>query len=156
MNVLVRMLNPQALENLRNTFRAIDKDNTGQINVEELQVALEKANLKITAEEVGRVIDSCDYAGNGKINYSEFLAATLSVQHVLNDELLYALFKHFDTDNSGYITCENLEEAFKAGKKISSDEIKEILESHDIEKDGRISLEEFKVMFKKVDLGVIT
>ena len=45
-----------------------------------------------------------DYAGNGKINYSEFLAATIHIQEVLTYEKAWALFKYFDTDDSGTIT----------------------------------------------------
>ena len=53
-----------------------------------------------------------DYRGNGKINYSEFIAATISVQEVLTNEKLYVLFKHFDVDDTSFITSENLRQAF--------------------------------------------
>jgi calcium-dependent protein kinase len=57
--------------------------------------------------------------GNGKINYSEFLAATVSIKSVLTNELLWGLFKHFDTDDSDFITSENIQEAMaKVGKAI--------------------------------------
>ena len=93
-------------------------------------------------------MENVDFRGNGKINYSEFLAATISVKNVLNDELLYALFKHFDTDDSDFITLENIREAFnKAGKQVDEREIEEMIEKHDIAKDKRISFDEFKVMF---------
>lgn len=49
-----------------------------------------------------------DYAGNGKINYSEFLVATIEIKKVLTFDRLWALFQYFDTDNSGYITPANL------------------------------------------------
>jgi Ca2+-binding EF-hand superfamily protein len=49
-------------------------------------------------------MDKIDYAGNGKINYSEFLIATIEVSRVVNQEKLMALFRYFDTDNSGVIT----------------------------------------------------
>ena len=65
-----------------------------------------------------------DYAGNGKINYSEFLAATIEVKQVLTEEKLWAIFKYFDTDDSGFITTENLKQAFaKTGKKITDKDI---------------------------------
>jgi calcium-dependent protein kinase len=65
-------------------------------------------------------MQNVDYEGNGLINYSEFLAATMSVQTVLTEEKLYALFKHFDTDNSDYITPENIREAFlQNGRELS-------------------------------------
>lgn len=89
-----------------------------------------------------------DYAGNGKINYSEFLAATVELKKVLTYDRLWALFKYFDTDNSGYITPANLREAFaKSGKMLSKEEMSQILELHDLEKNGVLSFDEFRQIF---------
>lgn len=42
-------------------------------------------------------------------------------------------FKYFDTDNSGYITIDNLAGIFEAsGKSISKDQIAEIIKEVDI------------------------
>ena len=61
-----------------------------------------------------------DYFGNHKINYSEFLAATLDVKAFLNDDKLNAIFSQFDTDNSGYISRENIVTALtKMGHEIT-------------------------------------
>ena len=49
---------------------------------------------------------------NQKINYTEFIAATLNVREFLTDSKLYYLFRMFDVDQSGYITLENLNDAF--------------------------------------------
>lgn len=46
-----------------------------------------------------------DEGGDKKINYSEFLAATISVKKILTEEKLMAIFKQFDTDGSGKITA---------------------------------------------------
>ena len=46
-------------------------------------------------------------------------------------------FHHFDVDNSGYITEQNLSEVFhREGKKITKEQIHEILESVDFDKKG--------------------
>ncbi len=122
----------------------MDRDQTGLINAEELKNALVDGGLNLPQDEIDRIMKDVDFQGNGKINYSEFLAATLSVKNVLNEELLFALFKHFDTDDSEYITVENIKEAFgKAGKTFTDDQIREMVEKHDIEKNGKISFEEF-------------
>ena len=96
------------------------------------------------------MISEIDYHANGKINYSEFLAATLHVQTFLTDEKLWALFKQFDTDDSNVITADNILAAMeKWGRKISEQEVKELLEMHDINRNGSISFEEFKFMLLK-------
>ena len=90
------------------------------INFEELHEALVSTNHQVNAEEIRQIIQNVDYAGNGKINYSEFLAATIEIKRVLSEDKLWALFKYFDTDNSGIITPTNLKEAFaKTGKILS-------------------------------------
>jgi len=109
---------------------------------------MRKANYNMTANELKTLMERVDYMGNGKINYSEFLAATISIKSVLTYDKMWALFKHFDTDDSGFITPENIREAFgKVGKNLSDKDINDILENHDIENNGMISFEEFKQMF---------
>lgn len=83
------------------------------ISLTELTSAYQKTTTtSLTPQKVKAIMRNVDYHGNGKINYSEFLAATVQVRSVLTDEKIYALFKHFDTDNSEYITADNIREAF--------------------------------------------
>ena len=64
--------------------------------------------MKLPADEIDEIIDNVQFSNENpemhKINYSQFLAATISVKKVLNDDMLLALFKHFDIDNSDFIT----------------------------------------------------
>ena len=106
MNILVKMADNKDIEDLREMFIRIDKDTTGYINAGELRDALNEANIKIDDNELQQIISECDYKGNVKsINYSEFLAATISVRKILSEEKLLAIFKTFDVDNSGTITA---------------------------------------------------
>jgi len=71
--------------------------------------------------------------GNGKINYSEFIAATLSQRIYMNEERLWIAFKYFDIDNSGFITADNLMEAMKkVGKVMSEQEVAEMIQEADL------------------------
>ncbi len=54
---------------------------------------MEKANIHLTHDEIQNIIEEIDYFGNGQINYSEFLSATISVQSILNHDRLVLLFK---------------------------------------------------------------
>ena len=49
------------------------------------------------------MIDELDYVsgGEGEINYSEFLAATLDMNRLLDERKLKAVFSIFDTDGKG-------------------------------------------------------
>ena len=68
----------------------------------------------------------------------------------MTEEKLWMIFKHFDVDDTNFISRENIVKAMeKLGKEITEDEINEAIEKHDIKQDGQISFEEFKIMFSK-------
>ena len=62
----------------------------------------------MSEEEINNIIKELDFAENKRINYSEFIAATINVKEYLTDERLQAIFNQFDIDNSGKITKANL------------------------------------------------
>lgn len=76
-----------------------------------MREALKEAGLKYDENDLNQIVQEVDYHGSNRINYSEFLAATVSIQKILTNERLVAMFKQFDTDNSGYITPEDIVEA---------------------------------------------
>lgn len=95
---------------------------------------MEKQASKASQEELQAIIDKVDHAHNDKINYTEFIAATLDVSSIINkdDKKLHAIFNTFDVDNTGMITRENLKMAFsKYGRDITKEEIDNIMKEHD-------------------------
>ena len=142
----------EKLEALRLQFQRIDLDGSGCINASELTQAMLDANfIGVREETINNIISEIDYVGNGKINYTEFLAATLTFSETLSDEMLQRLFKKFDVDNSGYITKENLLDAFKrlGRNNLTLDDVTEMIKVHDTEQDHVLSFNEFKVIFSK-------
>ena len=120
MNMLVKMVDREKIKDLKQQFAEVDKDNTGEISAEELRQAIKQADLHESSEQIEQIISEVDYFGNHKINYSEFLAGTLDVKAFLNDDKLAAIFNQFDTDNSGYISRENIVTALaKMGHEIT-------------------------------------
>merc|ERR1712194_130734 len=51
-----------------------------------------------------------DLAGDGHINHGEFLAATAQRKVLVEEKLFRVAFDRFDTDHSGVISQENLQE----------------------------------------------
>ena len=149
LSVLVRMLDETQISHLSQAFQEIDIDRTGMISFSELQQAFENnTKISLSNQQIKTIMRNVDYQGNGKINYSEFLAATISISSVLTQEKLYALFKHFDTDNSEFITPDNIREAFNQnGRQLSLKQTQQILHDHDVMGDGRLSFDEFKAIF---------
>ena len=69
---------------------------------------MQKKDLNLSKGDIQEMIAEVDYHGNGKINYSEFLSATIDVRTFLTKQKMQAIFQQFDTDNSGKITAENI------------------------------------------------
>lgn len=57
----------------------VDVNHTGLIDAEELMNAIKASGLDIEQSEVENIIQAINFKGNGEINYSEFIAATISV-----------------------------------------------------------------------------
>ena len=54
----------------------------------------------------------------GSIDYEEFLAATVNLNHLEKEDTMYNAFRHFDTDNSGYITQTEMEDALSVRANV--------------------------------------
>lgn len=86
--MLVKMADQDSIDQLREQFSKIDIDGTGLINADELKQAIKESNLAIPDGDVEKIISEVDYFGNKKINYTEFLVATLDVKSFLDDNKL--------------------------------------------------------------------
>lgn len=115
----------------------VDVDHTGLLDAEELMNGIKAAGIEIKPEEVDAIIESVNFKGNGEINYSEFIAATISVKEILTVERLYALFKEFDHEDIEVLTSHNIKGAMKRmGKDITNEDIEIMLNEHHVSKDG--------------------
>ena len=104
--------------------------------------------MNVSGAEITEMISQMDYHNNKKINYSEFLAATIDIQSFLSESRLKAVFNQFDTDSSGKITEENICLAMqKLGKEISRKEVHQMILKHDRTGDGMLNFDEFKAIF---------
>lgn len=59
----------------------------------------------------GTLRQEVDVLVAGSIDYEEFLAATVNLNHLEKEDTMYNAFRHFDSDNSGYISQAELEDA---------------------------------------------
>lgn len=64
--------------------------------------------MPLPEKDILKIIEEVDYFGNGKINYTEFLVATLDLKIILDNNKLKAVFQQFDSDNTGQITKDNI------------------------------------------------
>jgi len=136
-------LDENEINNLKKVFSAFDKSKDGQISYEELRQGLiQLKSNRITEQDIYFLFQALDVDRNGKIDYTEFIAATLQRANYLRNDRLLEAFLNFDKDKSGKITKEELLEALKANK-TQEKEIEKYIKAVDKNKDGKIDYNEF-------------
>lgn len=78
-NILVKMSNEAETKTMTEQFRRLDIDGSGMISIDEMTLFMTRLTPEIGNDEIKRIFKEVDYVGNGKINYSEFLSATLDI-----------------------------------------------------------------------------
>lgn len=121
-------------KHLRETFRILDVSNSGSINKEQLKKAIKLDdnisyyNQQLINKIIEKMFAKFDFNKDGEINYSEFLAATVCKKQVLTRQNLRFAFHHFDTDNEGYITKNDLKEVFRrSGQTLTDSDLNTII-----------------------------
>ena len=125
-------------------FKLVNENGDGKLTKNELKKTL----LKFVSEEF---LQNYDYDGifsmmdgdnKGYINYEEFLRGALERKRILNDIILRYAFNYFDPDGCGYIKKKKIKSIF--GNKIDNITFQFIFDEVDLDKDGKISFENFK------------
>nr|AFK09219.1 calcium-dependent protein kinase [Dunaliella salina] len=137
------------LAGLKEMFHSIDTDNSGTISVEELHEGLRKKGSHVDPREAQYIMDSIDVNGNSRIDYEEFLAATLHLTKLNREEQMINAFKFFDKDESGFITKDEIVRGLAdLGEEANKDEVNAIMSQADKNGDGKIDYEEFCIMMR--------
>ena len=76
-----------------------------------------------------------DVDGNGYLDYGEFVAVTIHLQKMENDEHFHRAFMYFDKDGSGYIELDELRDALAdESAQTDSDVVTQIMQEVDTNK----------------------
>ncbi|KAJ8769782.1 hypothetical protein K2173_007642 [Erythroxylum novogranatense] len=149
LRVIAGCLSEEEIMGLKEMFKGMDTDNSGTITLEELKQGLAKQGTKLSEYEVKQLMEAADADGSGTIDYDEFITATMHLNRMDREDHLYTAFQHFDKDNSGYITTEELEQALREFGMNDGSDLKDIISEVDADNDGRINYDEFVAMMKK-------
>merc|ERR1711998_495332 len=95
-------------------------------------------------EKVEKMFTDMDSTHSGEIDYTEFLAATVSSQKVVASGSIKSAFAMLDCDGDGYITKPDLENAFDGC--LAEKSLGRFL--HCSDESGRISYDSFKKMIR--------
>ncbi|XP_049379209.1 calcium-dependent protein kinase 1-like [Solanum stenotomum] len=148
LRVIAESLSEEEIAGLKEMFRMIDTDNSGQITFEELKDGLKRFGSNLKESEIYDLMQAADVDNSGTIDYGEFIAATLHLNKIERDDHLFAAFSYFDKDGSGYITADELQHACEEFG-IGDVRMEEMIREADQDNDGRIDYNEFVAMMQK-------
>ncbi|CAA7057133.1 unnamed protein product [Microthlaspi erraticum] len=148
LSVIAEHLSVEEASGIKERFQVMDTSNRGKITFDELRIGLKKLGIVIPQDEVQILMDAGDIDRDGYLDVNEFVAISVHIRKMGNDEHLKRAFTFFDKDNSGYIEIEELREALANELDTSEEVVESIIQDVDTNKDGRISYEEFVTMMK--------
>ncbi|KAL2492780.1 Calcium-dependent protein kinase 30 [Abeliophyllum distichum] len=149
LRVIAEHLSVEEAEVIRDMFMLMDTNNDGKVTYEELKAGLRKVGSQLAEPEIKLLMDVADVDGNGVLDYGEFVAVTIHLQRMENDEHFHRAFMFFDKDGSGYIEIDELREALAdESGETDVDVLNDIMREVDTNKDGQIDYEEFVAMMK--------
>jgi len=158
-----RFLTEDRIETLKDLFRSLDTNGDGVLSLEEIQEGLLKFGLRELPADLQQVVAAVDADGSGSIDYTEFLAATLSKLPLeLNEDVLQAAFRLFDKDGDGKIDAQELKGVLQpddstiekmglskgAADAALNSKVRELMSEVDQNGDGRIDFQEFVHMMR--------
>lgn len=149
LRVIAEHLTVEEAAGLKEGFKLMDTNNRGKINIDELRVGLHKLGHQVPDSDVQILMEAGDVDKDGHLDYGEFVAISVHLRKMGNDEHLRKAFQFFDENQSGYIEIEELRNALSDEVETNSEEVTNaIMHDVDTDKDGRISYDEFATMMK--------
>ncbi|KNA18999.1 hypothetical protein SOVF_065580 [Spinacia oleracea] len=152
LKVIAEHLSTEEVAGIKEAFDAMDTGKAGKINLEQLRVGLQKLGHHIPDADLQILMDAADVDGNGTLNYGEFVAVSVHIRKMANDEHLHRAFSFFDKNKTGFIEVDELRDALNDDCDVVSNNTEEVINAimHDVDtdKDGRISYDEFSSMMK--------
>ena len=136
----------------------MDVSKTGKITKEELFQGFQ-AYTDEAREEVDAIFKEVDLDGNGEIEFSEWIVASIDKNSLITDEKLKLAFALFDKDGGGTIDSAEVKATltgFNQEEETEEDALiwAELVNEVDLDGNGEIDFYEFCHMMRKMIISV--
>lgn len=160
MKVVSREIIYEEEEELLTLFHIFDPDRKGYVTKDQMRTVLKKLGLNFTEQQINLMMEVADKAGDGRINYEEFVQLNRSglytnqpkertpslsafISAVEFDKYREA-FRLFDIDNTKKISVGELKHVLEnLGFKTSSGDLEKRIKEIDRRRNGVINFDEF-------------
>lgn len=139
------------LEDLKEAFRTIDKDNNGYINLKELGSAMRVFGFELNDSELQELMKEYDKDDNNCLDLTEFVDLMIKKKEEQKEDLdNFDTFQMLDINEDGYLSKEYLKLLFKNIELDLNDEmLDEFFQYADKDNDNKINVGEFMNFMKE-------
>ncbi|XP_043694740.1 calcium-binding protein CML37-like [Telopea speciosissima] len=130
---------------LERLFRYFDENGDGKISPTELQSCASAVGSELSAEEAAVVVGSSDSDGDGLLGFDDFVR----LMEGDGEEDLREAFGMYAMDGCDFITAKSLKRMLsRLGESKTTRECKGMISVYDLNGDGVLSFEEFRIMMR--------
>ena len=142
-------LNVRAREKeYKRAFDFIDRDGSGQLDVDELAVLFKLVGQSASKNEIEQLIKTVDNNGDGKVDFEEFVQMLEREKRQKDESDLRQYFNVFDEDRKGYISAERLKRSLdQMGEPVTLGEAQAMIRYADVNGDGKVTMDDFMASF---------
>ncbi|KAF9178816.1 hypothetical protein BGZ51_001442 [Haplosporangium sp. Z 767] len=131
----------------REAFNLYDRKGTGNIPTSSLGDLLRAIGQNPTQSEIKELVAEADPSGSNQVSFDTFSKIALRPDGFkpagTANELIDG-FKVFDTNDTGFISAQELEKVLTTiGEALTAEEIKDLMASAEVDSNGMISYETF-------------
>lgn len=146
LEIAAQAITDEDIMEMQKTFIALDTCQNGSLTHAEVATGLTSHGIKLPADLVD-IIASVDTDKSGLIDYTEFIASTLTRKQYLREEVLWSIFRTFDLDGDGRIQRDEFAQVVSMSDDAA---ITQAFDDADLNGDHEIDFSEFcKVMRSK-------
>ncbi|CAN6585550.1 hypothetical protein C1H46_042121 [Malus baccata] len=130
-------------------FRYFDEDGDGKISPSELRRRLGLMGGELLQNEAEVAVEMLDSDGDGLLGLEDLVGLMEGGKEEEKVKGLREAFEMYDVERCGFITPSSLKRMLsKLGESKSIDECKVMIQRYDLNGDGLISFEEFRIMMR--------
>ncbi|CAK9157185.1 unnamed protein product [Ilex paraguariensis] len=123
LQVVAEFLSVEEVAGIKEGFKLMDINNKGKINIDELRAGLQKLGQQIPDADLQILMDAGDVDKDGHLDYGEFVAISVHIKKMGNEDHLLKAFEFFDRNKSGYIEIEELRDALADEVDTNNEEV---------------------------------